>query len=97
VRGIADIGEDREPAQTRDDLAKEFKPLAATSGDWSARPVTLPPGWAKLVTMPERTGSAATAKTIGMTVVACLAASTAPPVVTMTFTLSWTNSAAISA
>src|SRR5262247_1168854 len=70
--------------------------LPATSGDWSARPVTLPPGRAKLATMPETTGSAATAKTIGMTVVACLAGSTAPPVVTMTSTLSRTNSAAIS-
>ena len=43
------------------------------------------------------TGSPAIAKTIGMTDVACFAAGTALPTVTMTSTLSRTNSAAISA
>ena len=61
-------------------------------------PVTLPPGRAKLSTKPVPTGSPATAKTIGMTDVACLAATIAEfPDVTMTSTLRRTYSAAISA
>ena len=60
--------------------------------------MTLPPGRARLATMPVPSGSAATAKTIGMTDVACFAASDAAvPYVTITSTLSRTNSAAISA
>jgi len=42
---VADIAEDREPAQTRDHLAQEFKPLAGyigglerEAGDVAARP-----------------------------------------------------------
>ena len=62
------------------------------------RPVTLPPGRARLATMPLPTGSAAAANTIGITDVACFAAMTAGVVcVTMTSTLSRTNSATISA
>ena len=38
------------------------------------RPVTLPPGRARLATSPAPSGSPATAKTIGMVEVACLAA-----------------------
>jgi hypothetical protein len=61
-------------------------------------PVTLPPGRARLPTRPVPTGSPAAANTIGMTDVACFAATTfAVPDVTMTSTLSWTNSAANSA
>src|SRR6266436_6221781 len=37
-------------------------------------PVTLPPGRARLVTSPSVTGSGAEAKTIGIVLVACLAA-----------------------
>ena len=59
--------------------------------------MTLPPGRARLATKPLPTGSPAIAKTIGMTDVACFAARTAAPDVTMTSTLSRTNSAAISA
>ena len=59
--------------------------------------MTLPPGRARLATKPLPTGSPATANTIGMTDVACFAATTAVPAVTMTSTLSRTNSAAISA
>ena len=58
-------------------------------------PVTLPPGRAKLAIMPVPTGSLATANTMGMTDVTCFAAGTASPDVTMTSTLSRTNSAAI--
>jgi hypothetical protein len=60
------------------------------------RPVTLPPGRTKLATRPLPTGSPAAAKTIGITDVACFAATTFAGVdVTMTPTLSRTNSAAI--
>ena len=59
--------------------------------------MTLPPGRARLATRPAPTGSFATAKTIGMTDVACFAAATARPAVTMTSTFRRTNSAAISA
>src|SRR5262249_37968836 len=53
---------------------------------------------ARLVTRPVPTGSPVAAKTMGMTDVACLAAKTMPvPDVTITSTLRWTNSAAISA
>jgi len=72
--------------------------LAATSVCWTDRPVTLPPGRAKLAIRPVPTGSPAAPKTIGMTDVACLAATIASVAdVTMTSTLSRTNSVAISA
>src|SRR5437667_9773019 len=72
---------------------KSSSRLPERSVDWRDRPVTLPPGRARLLTMPLPTGSNANAKTIGMTDVACIVARTAPPVVTMTSTLSRTNSA----
>src|SRR5262249_18319981 len=76
---------------------KSSSRLAATSVCWIDRPVTLPPGRAKLATRPVPTGSPAAAKTIGMTDVACLAATIAAVAdVTMTSTLRRTNSAAIS-
>jgi hypothetical protein len=70
--------------------------LPARSGAWFDRPVTLPPGRARLATYPLPTGSFAVPKTIGMTDVVCIAARTPPPDVTMTSTFSRTNSAAIS-
>ena len=77
---------------------KSSSRLAATSVCWIDRPVTLPPGRARLATRPVPTGSPAAAMTIGMTDVACLAATTASVAdVTMTSTLRRTNSAAISA
>src|SRR6266480_3667467 len=61
------------------------------------RPVMLPPGRARLATRPVPTGSPAAAKTMGMTDVACLAATIAAVAdVTMTSTLRRTSSAAIS-
>jgi hypothetical protein len=70
--------------------------LAARSPVWFDRPVTLPPGLARLATRPVPTGSPAVAKTIGMTNVACFAARTGGvECVTMTSTLSRTNSAAM--
>jgi hypothetical protein len=55
----------------------------------------LPPGRARLATMPSATRSSETATTMGMVVVACFAAS-APGVVLATITSgwSWTSSAA---
>jgi hypothetical protein len=61
------------------------------------RLVTLPPGRARLATRPLPTGSSTSAKTIGTTDDACFAATAAFPPVTITSTLSRTNSAAISA
>ena len=59
-------------------------------------PVTLPPGRFKLATSLVPTGSPAVAKTIGIAVVAFLAANTAGvPPVTMTSTPRWTKSFAI--
>ena len=51
-------------------------------------PVTLPPGRLRLATRPTSTGSPPIAKTIGIVVVAALAASAAgvPPVATITAT-----------
>src|SRR5262249_13482921 len=78
-------------------LRKSSSRLPARSGAWTDSPVMLPPGRARLATRPPPTGSPAAANTIGITDVACLAASTAPPRVTITSTLSPTNSVAISA
>src|SRR3989454_4478247 len=72
--------------------------LPAVSGAWLDRPVTLPPGRARLATMPLPTGSPAVANTIGITDVACFAARAGGVLcVRITSTLSRTNSAAISA
>ena len=61
------------------------------------RPVTLPPGRASDVTRPLPIGSPAEGNTIGITDVACFAATAASvPPARMTSTLSRTNSAAIS-
>src|SRR5215475_9250988 len=53
--------------------SKSSSRLPARSAARVARPLTLPPGRARLATMPVPTGSPATAKTIGMTDVACFA------------------------
>src|SRR5262249_48480646 len=72
--------------------------LALVSGAWIARPVTLPPGRARLGTRPVATGSPAPTNTIGMVEGACFAAIAVGGVgATMRSTLSRTNSAAISA
>ena len=96
--GIADIGHDRQPAETGDNLAQEFEPLASKIGllDRQAGDVAARSRQARDQAGADRVS--ATAKTIGMTDVACFAARTAAvPDVTMTSTLSRTNSAAISA
>src|SRR5262245_45454455 len=69
--------------------------LPTNSGVRLDNPVTLPPGRARPLTSPLVTGSATPAKTIGMVLVACLAARAAGVFpVTMTSTLSATSSAA---
>ena len=88
------IANRRKPGRTS---RKSSSRLPARSGAWNDRPVILPPGRARLTTKPLPSGSSAKAKTIGMTDVACFAARTAAPPVTMTSTLSRTNSAAMSA
>src|SRR5215831_6811427 len=50
---------------------KSSRRLAAKSGPWTERPVTLPPGRERLLTNPLPTGSTARAKTIGIVDVAC--------------------------
>jgi hypothetical protein len=77
---------------------KSVTRLLATSKFWFERPVTLPPGRARLVTKPLPTGSPDPTKTIGIFDVACIAAAVeGVAVVKMTSTLSRTNSAAKSA
>ena len=66
----------------------------ARSGDCMDKPVTLPPGRDSEAARPLPTGSAIAA-TMGIVAVTCCAALAAPPTVTMTPTLSRTNSFAI--
>ena len=76
---------------------KRSSRLPARSVCWNDRPVTLPPGRARLTTKPVPTGSPP-AKTIGITDVACFAARTfTVPLETMTSIFCRTNSATISA
>ena len=70
---LAMIANRRRPGTTS---RKSSSRLPARSVCWIDRPVTLPPGRARLATRPVPTGSPATAKTIGMTDVACFAAMT---------------------
>jgi hypothetical protein len=88
------IANRRRPGTTSRNSASR---LPARSLDCIDRPVTLPPGRARLVIRPLPTGSSTSAKTIGTTDDACFAATAAFPPVTMTSTLSRMNSAAISA
>ena len=57
--GIAGIGHDRQRAETGDNLAQQFDSLTSNIADWFDRPVTLPPGRARLATRPVPTGSPA--------------------------------------
>ena len=71
-------------------------PASSTPGKVDT-PVTFPPGRARLATNPSRTGSGPpVAMTMGMVLVASLAARTTgvPPIATMRSTWSWTSSAA---
>ena len=72
IAALAMIANRRRPGTTS---RKSSSRLPAVSVAWIDRPVTLPPGRARLATRPVPTGSPAIAKTIGMTDVACFAAS----------------------
>jgi hypothetical protein len=97
VARIISITQDPHLAEVAKDLTQEFETFGGKLGSCD-KPVTLPPGRAKLLTKPLPTGSPTTANTTGMVDVACLAASAAGvATVTMTSTLSRTNSAAMSA
>ena len=76
--------------------SKRLSCLPASSALRKVIPVTVPPGLLRLVTRPYRTGSSATAKTIGIVEVAAFAARAAygEPVVMITSTLRSTSSAA---
>src|SRR5215469_16551886 len=93
---FADVAQDRQPTQTGDNLARKLDPLPDKSEVLGRQPVTLPPGRGRLATRPTPTGSCEIGKTIGMTDVTSFAATAAVPAVTMTSTLSRTNSATIS-
>src|SRR5262245_43432422 len=70
--------------------------LATSSVETKLMPVRLPPGRARLATRPSLTGSSATAKTMGIVVVAALAAKaeTGPSAEVITVTCRRTNSPA---
>ena len=97
---ITDIAHDRQTAQAlrmaSRNRSSRFPARSTVSAD---RPVTFPPGRARLPTRPELTGSPAAANTIGTAGAACFAAKLVArvPPVTMMSTLIRENSAAISA
>src|SRR5262249_52093260 len=93
---VADIAQHGQAARPGMTSLRSVSRLDAVSLDISDRPVTLPPGRAKLVMMPSVIGSIASANTIGIVDVACMAAGMAPLPVTITSTLSRTNSVATS-
>jgi len=96
--GVAHISHNRQATKIGYGFAQQREFLPPVSDIWFDRPVTLPRGRARLATRPVPTGSDAAANTIGMSAVACFAARVGGvPTVTMTSTLSRTNSAAFSA
>ena len=70
-------------------LCRSPSRLAATSARKKLMPVALPPGRARLATRPILTGSAPTPKTIGIVVVAALAASAAGLLPGVAITATW--------
>ena len=79
----------------RRDLLEQLQPFPAKPYSKSVKPVTLPPGRARLSTKPAPTGSTACANTIGTVRVACSNAATAAALLArMTSGASATSSAA---
>src|SRR5262249_46842993 len=80
----------------RREFAHQLKPLRPDSDRQRLTPVTLPPGLFMLVTRPSWTGSPPVWKTIGIVVVAALAARPGADVTHAAMTLTWwrTRSAA---
>src|SRR5262249_21386511 len=75
-------------------LTQQSQPLCVNSTVKKLIPVRLPPGRARLVTRPSLTGSSGTPKTMGIVVVAALAANAAEPSAAITETWRRTRSAA---
>src|SRR5262249_24443638 len=93
--GIGRIDKHGHPGGCGHQLAQKCQPFAASSAARKLTPVTLPLGRARLATMPALTGSSPTWETMGIIVVADLAASAAAfPAVASTATRRWANSAA---
>jgi hypothetical protein len=92
---MADVRQDRKPAQVGHDFAQQLEPLAGEV-DLHDKPVTLPPGRDRLATRPAATGSVPRATMMGMVDVACFTTTAALSAVTITSTLRRTNSSAIS-
>src|SRR5262249_40077840 len=92
---IVRVHEGSHARQLRHGLFEQFDPFPADFRVKKLDPVMLPPGRAKLATMPPAIGSPMIAITMGMVVVARLAAAVAGvPCVTITSTLRRTNSSA---
>ncbi len=95
--GNTNIAHNRNPLEPRYNLAQEFHCLPTISTLKAERPVTLPPGHARLPTKPTPTGSVANAKTMGMSKIVCFKTSAGMTAqVAMTSTFRRTKSAAIS-
>src|SRR5262245_61882119 len=94
--GVANIANDRQAAEAGNGFAQQFEFLASSIGQLG-RQASDVAARVRQARDHARSGSAATANTIGITDVACLTTRAAPPDVTMTSTLSLTNSAANSA
>ena len=73
-RGIGRIDEHGHTSGRGHQFAQEFQPLCRQLPLKKLIPVRLPPGRARLATRPSLTGSSATTKTMGIVVVAALAA-----------------------
>src|SRR5262249_25772670 len=94
-RGYGGIPNDGRPRDARRDLFEQFQPLRADKYSNVVKPVTLPPGRARLSPNPAPTGSGVCVNTIGTVRVACSNdGMTAPPPARMTSGVSAANSAA---
>jgi len=89
------VYEQRHDLCLRNQLGKQLSRLGTSSAAMVLKPVTLPPGRARLATRPIATGSPPLKKTIGIVEVWLFAASTAAsPLAAITSTLRPTRSAA---
>ena len=73
-RPYGKIPKHRHPRHARCDLFEQLQPLRAEAEFKVVKPVTFPPGRAKLSTMPAPTGSPTFANTMGTVRVACCSA-----------------------
>ena len=95
MRVIGPGSYDSDRGTRSDDLPEQLQPLRARSRcHASTVPVMFPPGRARLCTSPASTGSPTVAMTMGIVVVACLAAGGRVAPTTITSTCSRTSSEA---